>query len=177
MNSLDFRVLGDVICLLVCIIAALCDLRSRRIPDWLTMPAVILGLVLSLTYGAHSLAGAVVAVVFLAGLLAMFAAAGGMGWGDVKLMAAVGALLGWPLGSWFLVFYALLFTTLAGGILGVVVAFHKGRLGAALKGVFTLHRRRKDPDGGSGVTVPYGLAICVGTCLAVLGRYFPVLLP
>ena len=74
------------------------DLRTRRIPDWLTVPVAVAGLVLALaeggwSSGGWSLVGLLVgAVVFLP-----FVALGYMGAGDMKLMAAAGALLG-PLG-------------------------------------------------------------------------------
>ena len=115
------------------------------------------------------------AVVLLGGCFALFALAGGMGWGDVKLMAAVGALLGWPLPAWPLVLYALLYTALAGVVLAVVVAVRKKRLGAALRATLTLPRRGKNKK-SSGVAIPYGLAICIGTLWAVAARCFPGLL-
>ena len=118
------------------------------------------------------------AVVLAAGLLALFAAAGGVGWGDVKLMAAVAALLGWPLGSWTLVLHALLYTALVGGVLAVLTALRRRRLGAALRSVATIARRRRDGEGdrGSGVTVPYAVAIAAGAAWAILGRYLPEVL-
>lgn len=178
MHLFHIRIIGDAICIVICLLAAVSDVRSRRIPDALTLPALICGLVMAAAWGGYSLAGAVTAVALLSGLFAMFAASGGMGWGDVKLMAAVGALLGWPLGAWSVVLYALFFTTLIGGALGLVMAARGGRLGATFRGILNPLRHRSKGIGpeGSGISIPYGVAICLGTTWAVAGRYLPELL-
>jgi prepilin peptidase CpaA len=173
-STLELRVVGDVLCLLLCVGAAIFDLRTRRIPNALTLPAVVVGIALALWGGWYDLAGAVMAVVLLGGVFALFAAAGGLGWGDVKLMAAVGALLGWPLQAWAMVLYALLYTAICGGLLAVVVAALQRRLGAALKATVALPRRDREKK-NSGVTIPYGVAIGVGTLWAIGARYLPMI--
>ena len=169
------RLLADLLCVGLCVSAAVCDLRSRRIPDWLTLPALAMGLALSVTAGVSSLVGALLAAGLCGGALALFALGGGLGWGDVKLMAAVGALLGWPLPSWSLVLYALIYTALIGGGVAVIVAFYEKKLAAALKATVAWPRRRR-VQARSGVTIPYGVAIALGTIWAVATRYFPQLL-
>lgn len=84
--------------MIVIAIAVFTDLKSRRIPNWLTVSALAGALVFHLATGG--LSGLISSVCgFLTGfgvLLALFLIGGGGG-GDVKLMGAVGAWIGaWP---------------------------------------------------------------------------------
>ena len=98
---------------------ALCvvsDVRTLRIPNLLTGPAILAGLALNATFagwsGLHtSLAGLGLAFAILIGPFA----AGGIGAGDVKMMAAVGALLGPRL-----VLFSLVLGLALGGVFAVV---------------------------------------------------------
>ena len=109
----------------------------------------------------------------LLGLLLGFAALlplyalGGMGAGDVKLMAACGASLGWKAAI-----SAVVATYLAGGVLAVLVtawALHKRyRLSAHTLAGLALASPRSVFVAVRGVTFPYALAIAAG-CLCALG--------
>lgn len=153
-------------------ISIVTDLRSRRIPDALTLPALGLALLARLLLaGWNGPRGLAVGVVgALAGWVAfrLIAWRGGMGLGDVKLMAAVGAALGWPL-----VLRALLFTALAGGVQALVVAVGSGRLGPVLgaAGRFLLRgfgSARREGEPARGQAVPYAIAIAAGTIVTLL---------
>jgi prepilin signal peptidase PulO-like enzyme (type II secretory pathway) len=80
--------------------AAIFDLRSQRIPDWITLPglgwAIGLSLLPSLWRPFDAMLGALVS----GGLLLIIAAMsrGAVGGGDIKLMAVIGAILGPQLG-------------------------------------------------------------------------------
>src|SRR3954454_18983439 len=117
------------------IAATVLDLGWRRVPNWLTVPGVIAGLVCASAGGWRGLAlgAAGAAIGFL--LLLPFYWCGAMGGGDVKLMAAYGACLG------------------PGGILlaGVFAAI-LGGVGAAL---IMLWRPRE-------AAIPYAPAIVLG---------------
>src|SRR5438105_14206090 len=109
--------------------AAWTDLRTRRIPNWITVSGAIAGLTLHIVYGGlsgavHSLAGAALGLAIFFGLYA----AGGMGAGDVKLFGAVGAFAG-PQVLVFVFF----FTGLLGGIAGLGLALYRGRLQQTLE--------------------------------------------
>ena len=152
----------------VALIGAVTDIKSRRIPNYLTGPAILLGLLLHLTFdGWRGLltslaAGLICGVIFLVLYLA-----GGMGAGDVKLITAVGAIAG--LSN---VPYLLVLTALAGGAMGIVFALMRGRLKETLGNVLTLASHHKDeglkphPDlnvlNANNLRLPYGVAIAAG---------------
>jgi prepilin peptidase CpaA len=109
------------------------DVRERRIPNQLTGPALLVGVIVNLAlFGVtglfRSLAGVAVA---LAVLLPPFAL-GGIGGGDVKMMGAVGALLG-PLPT----AASLVIGMILGGIIMVA---HLVRLGRLQETVGSLYR-------------------------------------
>jgi prepilin peptidase CpaA len=86
------------VALSVSAIAAFIDLRSGRIPNWLTLPAMLLGLFLhGVGHGAAGFGGSLIGVVVCAaapGVVYKVSDGQGIGGGDLKLFAALGALLG-----------------------------------------------------------------------------------
>ena len=118
----------------VATLAAVSDVRTGRIPNWLTFGAMAGGLVFSAIHAGGS--GVVTSLfgglVGLALFLPLFVL-GGMGGGDVKLLAAVGTWLG-PFGA----LQAALWASLAGGVLAVIVGISRGYLSAALRNLSAL---------------------------------------
>jgi prepilin peptidase CpaA len=106
----------------------------------------------------------------LAGLLLMLPghALGATGAGDVKLMAAVGAVLGIHT-----IVNAFLFTALAGGVLAVAVAMRRRRLKATISGTSRLiaspsGARQEIQGAATASRFAYGPAIAIGSLLAAL---------
>jgi prepilin peptidase CpaA len=102
--------------IVTCIVVVACvfDVRTRRIPNVLTLSGAVAGLLYHLaTSGLGGLQTA--AAGWMLGLLLLlpYFALGGMGGGDVKLVAALGAWLG-PWETFWLAMYA----GIAGGVLG-----------------------------------------------------------
>jgi prepilin peptidase CpaA len=115
-------------------LACVSDLRTRRIPNVLTVSAALGALLFHLATGGWAAAGWSLAGLLVGALLffPMFALRG-MGAGDVKLLAAVGAWLG-P-GQVAIVALA---TSIAGGVIAVVVALAYGYLRKALLNLYLM---------------------------------------
>jgi prepilin peptidase CpaA len=162
------------------ITAAIYDFRYRRIPNWLNLSGVILGLGLNtLDAAQHGLwvasLGIGLAIVLYVPLYLLRA----MGAGDVKLMAAVGSIVGPQ--NWLVVF---LCTALAGGMLALVVIIRQHRVQQTLTNVTVLageltHFRRPadrheslDVRNSRSTRLPHGLAIAVGSLAFVVLRPF-----
>jgi prepilin peptidase CpaA len=87
----------EVVLLIVLLAAAVFDVRYRRIPNWLTVGGVVLDLAVNTAIGPP-LAGIVFSLVGLGvafGIYVLLYALRAMGAGNLKLMAAFGALVGW----------------------------------------------------------------------------------
>ena len=83
------------IALALAITAAIFDVQQRRIPNWLTYPGIIAGLLLrGFLFGWRGLGSAVEGFLLLGGIMFLFYVVRAMGAGDVKLMAAVGSFVG-----------------------------------------------------------------------------------
>jgi prepilin peptidase CpaA len=149
--------------------ATVIDLRSRRIPNDLTAAMAGVGLGLAAT-GTSGVTVAASFTGFFLGLLLMTPGylLGATGAGDVKLMGAVGAIVGPAV-----VVSAFLFTAIAGGVLAILVAVKRQRLAATLTqtgqlvmGPGAAPQKIRAATGGR--RFAYGPAIAVGTLIAAL---------
>lgn len=121
------HMVGFVIAALACGI----DVRTRRIPNWLTFGAAISGLAYHASAaGAAGVANAGAGWVAGAAIFFLPFALGGLGAGDVKLVAALGAWFGLADAVWLA-----LYTGIAGGIVALVAAFLHGYLRQALSNI------------------------------------------
>jgi prepilin peptidase CpaA len=114
--------------------AAAVDLRTRRVPNWLTFGTAALGVTMATAHlSGIGVAGAVEGL--LVGLVLMLPGhvIGRTGAGDVKLLAALGTLLG-PRS----IAMAFLYSAIVGGALAVMVAMRRSRLRETLEGTATL---------------------------------------
>ena len=155
--------------LIALIIATVTDLRSRRIPNWLVFPFLSAGLVVAaIVHGWRGVGQSVLGVLLAALLLGVLYSLGGMGMGDLKLCAAIGAWIG-P-GQ---LITALVIMGIAGGIIAIVWAACGGFLKETLNGtselVFGVKERGFRPHSKLVLTnplarkMPYAPAIAIGT--------------
>jgi len=151
--------------------AAWTDWRTRKIPNWLTVPALLLGLAVhSVVAGwpgaTTSLEGAGLAL----GLLLPLVLLRGLGAGDWKLMGALGAFLG-PV----LLLYVLLGSVLLSGLMAVVEVMRTHRVKETMRNVYVLVRGflsfglRKNPeislDNPGLLKLPFGVAVAAATVI------------
>lgn len=116
------------IALAVGLVACVTDVQSRRIPNLLTFGAAGVAVVTHTVSGGLSGLGTASGGWLLgAALFLPFFALGGMGAGDVKLLAALGAWLG-PRETFWVAIYA----SMAGGVMAVALALASGYLRTAL---------------------------------------------
>jgi prepilin peptidase CpaA len=157
-------------------VATFTDLRSRRIPNWLVLPFLLTGIVVSVwTQGwsglGQSLGGALLGLVIYGVLFWM----GGMGAGDVKLCAAIGAWVGPQQ-----LILALVITGMAGGVMVFCWALFGGFLKELLTGAsdlaFGWKGRGSVCDPAMSITnplkrkMPYAPAMAIGTLISFFAR-------
>jgi prepilin peptidase CpaA len=168
--------IAETMAVAVVIVACVWDVTTSRIPNVLTFTTIVL----ALAFHAIAPAGSGVsyaALGLLAGLAVFFPmfALGAMGAGDVKLMAALGAWIGWKA-----ILFVALYGSLAGGALGLVIGMRRRYLRKALsnlkmlatywwvegvKPLPALTLEAKDSQ-----RLPYALAIAAGLAVAVWQR-------
>ncbi|MFH1371889.1 MAG: A24 family peptidase [Planctomycetota bacterium] len=160
------------------LVAAVMDVRTRRIPNRLCGPLFLTGLIWSAwqngAYGFAEAFGSAALMAFPFVLLFIFA---GGGAGDAKLTGALGAWLGIKEAG-----IALACICIAGALLAILVALYKGRLKIVLArlvlpvwdllaGIFGGANMKQAVKSarvtdGEKLTVPYGVAIFAGVCVA-----------
>ena len=158
----------------VSITAAVVDVRQHKIPNVLTYPAMLTGIVLQVSLnGLKGLVTSIEGGLLFGGIFLLFYVVRAMGAGDVKLAAALGFLVGAPASL------RLMFATgIAGGILALAVALYSGRLYLLLKNTLSVvffharHGLKEHPalnlDNPKAARMPYGLAFAAGTIYCCL---------
>jgi len=140
-----FALLATALLIVSCI-----DIVHTIIPDAITLPGIVVGICTSLWLTPVGIGNAVLGVLLGGGLFLLMAVLsvvilkrGGMGGGDIKLIAMIGAFLGWK---------AVLVTIFLGAVLGAFVGI-----------VLILLRRqgRKEP-------VPFGPFLAIGALLTMV---------
>ena len=122
-------------------VATFTDIRSRRVPRWLTFGGMLLGVAVAALGGWNVLLSSLVGLAVGGALLLPFVVKGGVGAADALLLAAGGAWLGWQP-----ILHVALWGALAGGVLAL----------------FALARGRR--------SLPYAPAFLVGALLALAVR-------
>ncbi|MGH9495393.1 MAG: A24 family peptidase [Candidatus Sulfotelmatobacter sp.] len=155
---------------LLAVLAGWTDLRSRRIPNWLTVPGLIVGVAANTILGRWSglklsLLGALVGLA----LLLPFVLLRSLGAGDWKLAGALGAFTGWSS-----LINLLIGSIFVAGLMAVCLIIYKGRVRETLINIghillslvtFRLPESRVSLDNPDSLKVPYGVALALTVVL------------
>ena len=161
--------------LVLALVAAIWDLRTRRIPNWLVLTGLIAGFGLNgVLSGLAGLEAALIGMLTGFGIYLALYLLHAMGAGDVKFMAAVGSLVGWR--WWFHIFFV---AVIVGAAAGLMLALAKGRLRRTFANMGYIvseiahfrppHVRREDVDVKSekALRMPHGAAIAAGIFIVI----------
>jgi prepilin peptidase CpaA len=155
---------------LLSLVAAATDLRSRRIPNWLTVPGLLIGVAANTALGGWSglkasLLGATVGLT----LLLPFVLLRSLGAGDWKLAGALGAFTGPSL-----LIDLLLGSVLVAGVMAMALVIYKRRTRETVRNIghilvslvtFRLPGERVSLDNPESLKVPYGVALAFTVAL------------
>jgi prepilin peptidase CpaA len=154
------------------IISLITDLKNRKILNIITIPTILFGITyFSITQGWNGLLFSIYGLFVGIGFLIVPFFLGGMGAGDVKLMGAIGALMGTSF-----VFYSFIYTALIGGIISLLLIIKKNGLRKSISALFFSIVYFKSSfgsmiitkDKGISITFPYGVPIVLGTLCSLL---------
>lgn len=159
------------------IVAAVIDGKQLKVPNWITFPMVLSGLAYhGFAYGLGEFAeggflGSLAATgMGLACLLPIYAV-GGMGAGDVKLMAGMGAWLA----NWVTVWEAFVVSVIVGAVMAVIMVWRSGKFAEHYANFLLILNEWmtiKNPRELSRIAaerkptmhlLPYGIPICIGS--------------
>jgi prepilin peptidase CpaA len=152
--------------------AGVTDLRSRRIPNWLTYPAIPLAIVLHAIAGGWPAAKlSLLGTALGLGILFPFWLLRSLGGGDWKLIGGLGAFFGWHR-----LIPVLLYTLLINAVIALGMIVWKKRLWRTLRNIgrliaafFRLHLPGGDLtiDNPEATKVPFGVAAAIAVLLYV----------
>lgn len=193
MNSFIFNILINSILVVLLVLSSYEDARNKKIPNKYTIPALLAGfLLMTLDNGFEGLRNSFSG--FALGFLIFFLPFifGVMGAGDVKLMAAIGALKGFTFTA-----YSLLASSIAGAIMVIIYATYKRQMLKTILNMFGLiikpvarniylntgnkkaerifHYFEKVKSEYKDLYIPYAIPIAVGTIGVLAGSIFKLL--
>ena len=171
------------------VLAVYNDITRKKIPNKITMPAILIGIIWStLNSGLNGFLFSIFGFLFGLTVFLIPYIAGGIGAGDVKLLATIGAIKGWRF-----TLFSSLSTAAVGGVLVIVYMIYTGRLktmlintlGLLMKPLFKLilkisnnhiifigYQYFENYKGNKEDTyIPYALAIAIGTIAVLLGAF------
>ncbi len=158
-------------------IGASTDVATRRIPNWLTYSGMLIGIVAhGVLQGWRGLGGSIAGGLIAGGAFLVFFLVHAMGAGDVKLITAIGCMVG-PTPAVHIV----LASAIAGGIFAILLSLWRRRLRTVLANLVDLIRFHAEAgaevhpslnlSNPQAARLPYGVAIAAGVLYSALAFY------
>ena len=154
------------------------DYKERRVPNWLNAAIAVAGItVQAVFFGWSGLSAALLGMLVGFGVLILPWMMHGMGAGDVKLMAAIGAWFG----PW-MTLAAFALGAAFGGVIAVIMILASGKLWLAYANMATIMNKMSRPDtifseygsaksfGETSALLPYGVPLTMGSILLLIGH-------
>jgi prepilin peptidase CpaA len=173
LSHTDYSLWCIILTIVVVVLAVITDLLWRRIPNLLTFSAFFAAIIVRMVFqGWIGLALALSGAVLAPTLLLLMHGGRGIGMGDLKLAAAIGALLG-PV----MAIVTMLITAIAGGLLAIATLLKPGGslsqlFSTILIGLPFLKKNKGEDvpvefNQPASATMPYGVAIGVGSLITL----------
>lgn len=121
--------INDYILIILVLLSVYFDLTQKKIPNIITFPVILWGLLTySIFEGFEGFKFSTIGFLVGLGIFLIPFILGGMGGGDVKMMAAIGSLKGWRF-----VLTTAIYSALVGGIIVIIYLIYKGKLWITFK--------------------------------------------
>ncbi|MDD5067781.1 MAG: A24 family peptidase [bacterium] len=160
-----------ILLMIVLLVSGITDLLRKKVYNIVTFPGIIMGLLLGLYYnGPYGLLDSGLGFILASFIFLALYIWAGFGAGDVKLMMAVGSIVGMKL-----IFDFILYSAIMGGVMAVIVMIRNRVFLPSMKNVlrfflFLIPKMRLVPEPltpGDSFTVPYAYAISMGSLLCL----------
>jgi prepilin peptidase CpaA len=148
-----------------CIAASYCDIRRRRIPNWLTGSVALAAVVLHAFSGFSAAATSVAVMLVLAVGGTLLYSRGGIGGGDIKLAIAGSGMLSYPLCVPFLIY-----TAIGGGILALIFLLIGGAAPPSFARVVLFASGPGNGVAARRASLPYAVAFAFGAIAVALSQ-------
>lgn len=169
---------ADILLLSILLVCVITDLKSRKIYNKIIFPSLVIAFFTHLLLeGWSALFHSIIAFFIGIAILLIPYLLGGMGAGDVKLLALIGAIKGT-----LFVFYTAVYMGLIGGVIAIGVLLFRNGVLFRLKSIYYFFMSWRFGfrvpliinQGGMTSTYPYGVAIAGGAlvCLMLKGGFF-----
>lgn len=165
--------LANLLVALVSIVALITDARWQKIPNWLTFPAIVAGVLINAIGGREALFRSIGGFVFTLTFMLIFFVLGLLKAGDVKLVVAWGTIKGLGQPAWqSYALWAFLYGALLGGLISIFLLARRKALSEVREQTRWLLLGLPVVDGDSSsslakMPMPYGVALSLGALLTL----------